>query len=60
MNQKNGLALNDADDLDKTQTLYITKAKWIKHLQSLSPSFFISYYTLDTADPNGMQNTRQR
>ena len=36
----------------------LTIAKWIKHLQSSLPSFFISYYTLDTADPNSMQNTQ--
>lgn len=35
-----------------------TIAKWIKHLQSSSLSFFISYYTLDAADPNSMQNTQ--
>lgn len=35
----------------------LTIAKWIKQLQSSSLSFFISYYTLDTADPNSMQNT---
>ena len=35
----------------------LTIAKWIKHLQSSSLSFFISYYTLDTADPNSIQNT---
>ena len=38
-------------------SMMLTIAKWIKHLQSSSLSFFISYYTLDTADPNGMQNT---
>lgn len=38
-------------------SLTLTIAKWIKQLQSSSLSFFISYYTLDTADPNSMQNT---
>ena len=38
-------------------SMMLTIAKWIKHLQSSSLSFFISYYTLDTADPNSMQNT---
>ena len=38
-------------------SMTLTIAKWIKHLQSSSLSFFISYYTLDTADPNSMQNT---
>lgn len=38
-------------------SVMFTIAKWIKHLQSSSLSFFISYYTLDTADPNSMQNT---
>lgn len=38
-------------------SMMFTIAKWIKHLQSSSLSFFISYYTLDTADPNSMQNT---
>ena len=39
-------------------SMMLTIAKWIKHLQSSSLSFFISYYTLDTADPNSMQNTQ--
>ena len=38
-------------------SMMLTIAKWIKHLQSSSLFFFISYYTLDTADPNSMQNT---
>ena len=38
-------------------SMTLTIAKWIKQLQSSSLSFFISYYTLDTADPNSMQNT---
>ena len=38
-------------------SVMFTIAKWIKHLQSSSLSFFISYYTLDTTDPNSMQNT---
>ena len=38
-------------------SMMLTIAKWIKHLQSSSLSFFISYYTLDIADRNSMQNT---
>ena len=44
-------------------SMMLTIAKWIKRLQSLSPSLYLHlltpflYFILYTADPNSMQNT---